>query len=370
MKKLSGKTIKGLVIASSIVTVGVFTTIIGINSNTLKARDKVTLSLVQNQVGQAKEKIKEANKAIEKATKVKEEATKEVETAEKTVKKAEEEKKIAEEEVKNAKTDEEKKIVEDKIKAIEEKIKKAEEEKKTAEEKVKKAEDIVKKAEEEKKVAQEEIEKVEEEKKITKQETKTTTQSKATTQSKTTEGKKSTTNSETKQPTVTNAADGSSKSLTDEQLKYMLEQAKKGEEIDRENYEKALEEKGIEVPEEKHTVEFHFFNTSNSITVRRHGDEDYWSKCGKNGQGCIWFVEFSCNMNECVGFSEPGSGALKDNVLIGRRGDILEYTMDAPKGKPGYRFKQWEVISANKNITDNGYDGVLISKYIAIYEKY
>ena len=126
--------------------------------------------------------------------------------------------------------------------------------------------------------------------------------------------------------------------------------------------------KGLKVPEEKHTVEFHFYSTLNPITIYRNYDEEFWSKCGTDGAGCIWFAEFSCDMNECEGFSEPGSNLLSGKVLIGRRGDILEYTMVAPKGKPGYRFKQWEIISDDKIFPDN--EGILVNRYRAIYEKY
>ncbi len=375
MKKLSVKATKGLFLASGVVTAGVCTLAMSINNNSFESSDKETLSFVENKtievekakvlveaeknIDEAKAKAETANEEVAKATETKEEAAREVKTLEEAVKKAEEAKKVAEAEVNAAKSEEERKVAEAKVKAMEEEIKKAEEERELANAKVKEAEKRVKEAEETRKTAEEVVKQAEEAKKTTE----TEIEKKATNVNKNT-------NNETKKSTETKAEEESSRSLTEEQLKYMLEQAKKGEKIDQENYEKALEEKGLKVPEEKHTVEFHFFNTKNPITVHRYGDEDYWSKCGKDGAGCIWFVEFSCDMNECVGFSDSGSDTLKEKVLIGRRGDVLEYTMEAPKGKPGYRFKQWEIISANKTVTNNEYEGVLVSRYRAIYEKY
>ena len=146
----------------------------------------------------------------------------------------------------------------------------------------------------------------------------------------------------------------------------MLEAAKKGEEKDKEAYKEAYKEKYGKEPEEKEsTLEFHFYSTLKTITVRRTSEYDNLAICGKDGSGCVWLIDFSCDMNKCVGFNEPGSGLLKGDVRIGRRGDISSYTMTAPDAKPGYKFKQWEIISARKNQTN----GVLIGKYIAIYEK-
>ena len=152
-----------------------------------------------------------------------------------------------------------------------------------------------------------------------------------------------------------------------------IEQAKKGEALQQQEYREAYYEKYGKYPEEeKSSVEFHFYSTMKTITIHRNEsktNENYWSGCGVDGRGCIWFADFSCDMNACEGFVEPGSGSLKNSIRIGRRGDILEYTMEAPKAKPGYKFKQWEIISANKNITNTETPGILISKYIAIYEK-
>ncbi len=138
----------------------------------------------------------------------------------------------------------------------------------------------------------------------------------------------------------------------------------------------AKEQEGKE-PEaqEEHTVEFHFYSTIRDLKVRRTGGSaNYWNDgtCGTDGSGCIWFAEFSCDMNECEGFAEPGTGLMKGTVTLGRRGDITEYVMQPPKAKPGYRFKAWEMISVNgKPITDkDGENGILLARYRAVYEKY
>ena len=150
----------------------------------------------------------------------------------------------------------------------------------------------------------------------------------------------------------------------------MLEAAKEGEKLDHQKYVDEYTKKYGHAPEEKTEVEFHFYSTLKDLKVRRNGDASHWAECGENGVNCIWFVEFSCDINECEGFAEPGSNELSGKVLIGRRGDTTEYIMQPPKAKPGYRFKAWEIVSANGTITQYGETGVLVSKYRAVYEKY
>ena len=356
MKKILSNVIKGFILTSSVAAVGICT--ITISNNSLKesnkdipsiADDKVfqvektkTLVESENRISENQSKVESSNEEIVKSTKIEEDDIEEIKNAEESLENTEKENNTIE----SKKEEEKNNTVESK---------KAEEKNNTVEsKKTEKQNNIVESEREE-------------------EQNDTIESKKAEEQNNTIESKKEEENSavESEKSNETNTEEESnSRTFTEEQLKYMLEQAKKGEKIDQDNYEKALEEKGLKVPEEKHTVEFHFYSTLNPITVYRNYDEEFWSKCGKDGAGCIWFAEFSCDMNECEGFSEPGSNLLSGKVLIGRRGDILKYTMVAPKGKPGYRFKQWEIISDNKVVSDNEYEGILVNRYRAIYEKY
>ena len=143
----------------------------------------------------------------------------------------------------------------------------------------------------------------------------------------------------------------------------MLDAAKKGEEADRQAYEKAYEEKyGKKPPEEgKTNVEFHYYSTNKKLTIRCR--EDF---CGDSSH--IWFVELQGDLDKCEGFTDS-NGKQVSTMLLGRRADITEITVTAPAAKPGYKFVGWELISS-KRITESEYgEGVLTGKYIATYEK-
>ncbi len=406
MKKLSSKAIKGILLTSGVVTASVCVLAMN-NKDAFEVSNKETLNLAETEkvetnevetlaevediVKEAEAKVEAANIAVQQAVEAEETAKEEVATAEAAVKEAEETQKIAEEEVKQAKTAEEKKAAEEKVEAAKAKVEKAKEEKNTAEAKAKETEEnrkaaeaTAEQAETERKTAVEtQAKEAEENKKNAEvtaekgeEESQNINETKGSKEEKSSETNKSTTTetSETKSKEEnTNSNEVAGRTLTDEQLKYMLEQAAKGEEADRKKYIDDYTEKYGHAPEEeKHEVEFHFYSTLRTLTIRRpesKDDEDYWSKsiCGEDGSGCIWFAEFSCDLNECVGFNK--SGSLVSKALIGLRGDITEYTMEAPAAKPGYRFKQWEITSAYKDLGGE-YGNVLVNRYRAIYEKY
>lgn len=388
-------------------------------------KPKVLLE-AEKEVNESKAQVAEANKELDQATEAKEAANKDVTAAEEAFNKAEENRKAAEEEVKKATTAEARKAAEAKVKAAQDavtkaqaakddavaKAKKAEEALAKAQDNIKAAEERVQKAEDNKKAVEEELKKSQSESEAnvqntaneqtkkepeeptqkpaletnqkteteTKKETtpevsKKTTTTTMTTSQKTTENKtqnntQSNTQNNTQNNTVTNPSTGSNRSLTDEQLQRVLEAAKKGEEADREQYIKDYTEKYGHAPEEEKTeVEFHFYNTVNPITVRLYDHEGYYtaSRCGETGSGCIWFAEFTCDLNQCVGFPDSSSKELKGDVVYSLRADKKEYTMNAPEARPGYKFKQWELISDRKN-TLYGQTGIAY-KYVAIYEK-
>ena len=263
MKKLSSKTVKGLLIASGVLTAGVCT--LAIKNNTLEADDLLVdndvmevkkanvLEEAENQVKEANAKALEADQEFAKATAEEEKAEAEVKKATEAYEKAESAKKAAEAEVKAAKTEAERKAAEEKVKAVQEEFKKAESTKKeaetkaqTAKENVKNAESVkeealnnVKKAEDNRKLVEEQVKKeaetttnkenveepkqqaVEEIKEEVKQEPKTTKKTTSSTTEKQTTQPKSSTKQAT--PTVTEAETNSSRGLTDEQYQRIQE---------------------------------------------------------------------------------------------------------------------------------------------------
>ena len=417
MKKLPFNATKGLLLGSGAIAV-IGACVVAVNANNLFKAKNENISLIENgiletqkakilvdaenEVNESKAQVEEANKEIEKATLAKEKAKKEVEAALEAITKAEKDKKLAEDEVKNAKTSKERAIALEKVKAASEAVNKAKATKNEANAKVQNAEKTIAEAQENKKVAEQRVQKAEDNKKAIEEEIRINEEAKANAQklaneqakknveentkkevkeqtpileSKTELEKKAPTESKTtkenKNATVTNPSTNENRSLTDEQLKKMLEAAKKGEEADRQKYIDEYTEKYGHAPvEEKQEVEFHFYSTLNPLTVRLYDHNNYYtsSRCGETGSGCIWFAEFSCNLDQCVGFPDSNTNELKGNVLYARRASIKEYTMKAPDARPGYKFKQWEIISDNKNKTVNGNTGIAY-KYIAIYEK-
>lgn len=334
----------------------------------------------EKEVQEAEVKLNAANEELKKAEATKNEATEAAKKADNAVQEANVAKEQAEKALRAAKTEEEKKVAQAKLDAAKAEQKRAEEAKKEADAKLKAAEEARLKAEEEarkaaktKKEAEAKKQAAEEAKKKAEAEAakkKAEEEAKAKAEITKKGTKTTTTENQNKNATVTNSETSESRSLTDEQLKKMLELAAKGEEKDREQYEKAYTEKYGHAPEEKHEVEFHFYSTLNPLTVRLYDHDNYYtpSKCGETGSGCIWFAEFSCDLNQCVGFLDTHTNELKDNVIYAKRASIKEYTMKAPEARYGYKFKQWEIISDRKNITVNGQTGIAY-KYIAIYEK-
>ncbi len=278
-------------------------------------------------------KVESTRKEVEKTTANQKAAEEELTKADDLLKNAKKAQEAAEAEVKSAKTAEAKKVAEEKVKA--------------AKEEVANATQVQKEANTKKQAAEEEAKQAEENIRNTQQSNNAITSNESKANESSTEQK-------------------SGGFLTDE----ILKKAAEGEKRDRENYEKALKEKGLTPPSNEHTVEFHFYSTLRDLKVRRNGDADYWATCGEDGVNCIWFAEFTCDMNECEGFAEPGSNELSGHVLLGRRGDTKEYIMQPPKAKPGYRFKAWEIVSAHGTVTQYGETGVLVSSYRAVYEKY
>ncbi len=408
MKKLSFKAMKGILLGSGVATAACacvvavnvnnsFKTTDGekisvVESEAIEAQDVKVLADAEKEVSESKVEVEQATKAIEVATEAKETAEMEVAVAEEELTKAEEAKKLAEAEVKNAKTEEERNVALEKVKETEEALTKATENKEEAEAKVQKAAKAVMEAENNKKEAEQRVKKAEENKKSIEEEIRKNSEVEEqkqqvsrpepakeeaeTKEASVTETKGESQNSETKtesqnnNTTVADSSTGESRSLTDEQLKRMLEAAALGEKEDREAYEKAYSDKYGHLPEEKHEVEFHFYSNLNPLTVRLYDHNNYYteSKCGLTGSGCIWFAEFSCDLNQCVGFLDSYTGKLVGDVIYAKRASIKEYTMKAPEARDGYKFKYWELVSDRKNVTINGQTGIAY-KYIAVYEK-
>ncbi len=346
--------------------------------NTESKTTQEQVEIANKAVEEAQAKVESTKKELEETTSAQKAAEVEATKADNLVKDAEKAKEAAEAEVLSAKTEEDKKAAQEKVEAAQAEVERATQvqkeaaaKKQAAEEAVKKAQEEALKAEAEKEAArkaqEEAARKAAEEERLASQAT--ALEENQTTTEKTKSANNSSNSTATSSETKAEENSTEKKSggvLTDE----ILKKAAEGEKRDRENYEKALKEKGLNPPSDEHTVEFHFYSTLRDLKVRRNGDAEYWDKCGKDGVNCIWFVEFSCDMNECEGFAEPGSNELSGHVLLGRRGDTKEYVMQPPKAKPGYRFKAWEIVSARGTVTQYGETGVLVSSYRAIYEKY
>lgn len=344
---------------------------------------------VEKEVKEAKKDFEEAEKQVEKAEKVKDAAEKKVKSANETIAKAIEAKKIAEKELASATTAEAKEAARAKLKAAEDSISKAKETKKEAQKEVNEATKAVKKAEEVKKEAEAKVEKtVEKAEEVKKAE-----------QSKQPETKKE-----------------SNRQFTDEQLKYMLEQAKKGEERQKKEYEekvKAIEEEAAakkaerearEAAEraaaEKEAQERAARESTESLKSRGYVKQDTQlsspelssaqrqvdvafdpnSKenprqiictggyCGdpatglKGDPGYIWFAKFESN---CPVFVEPGTGRLVNSVLIGRRSSVYSWIQYVPTYACG---KTLDLNTWNNNIRNEiiSYN-IAVNVYSAIY---
>ncbi len=309
-----------------------------------KAQNSSSGTKVSQVKKQAEENVSVDEKELSEAKEVQEKAEKEVKKAEEAISKASKVKEKALVDLQNAKTTEEKKAAQAKIEEATKEINQAQEAKKSAEKKV------------------EEAAKTVEQKSQNKQKqtvSNTTSQSNSTatnnnTQSTTNKNKSTTQNNTTTNQKETESEQGPKFDLS----KYEEIQKQINEQIEQ-------EKKRMEEEAQKKTVNFHFYTTTKTLTVRCNDES-----CGEGKQGYIWFVEFECDLNKCEGFDAPGTGLKKGDVFIGRRGDITEYTMEPPAAKYGYKFVAWELISANKNrITINGDEGLQIAKYVAVYEK-
>ena len=364
---LLGKFLAISVAATSICALGVnyYKTLESSDNKTLNYVEKDAVSsqktkelaevLNENEVAQTtvttsnEAKVENAVKEVEKATLNQKAAEEEVTKADTLLKNAEKVKEEALAEVEAAKTPEAKKAAQAKVETADAEVQKATQTQKEAVAKKQAADAAVKEA-------QEVVEQVKQEEETVNNQVNETSKNQTKNRVKKAEQpSKTTTNDE-----VGGAAKQRELSSADWDK---INEALKAE-------QERLAKEGNQKEPEEHNVEFHFYTTLRDLKVRRNGDASYWAECGVNGVNCIWFVEFSCDMNECEGFAEPGSDKLSGKVLIGRRGDTMEYVMQPPKAKPGYRFKAWEIVSAKGTVTKYGETGVLVSKYRAVYEKY
>lgn len=113
-------------------------------------------------------------------------------------------------------------------------------------------------------------------------------------------------------------------------------------------------------------------STERPVTARRYtiysatgtnGEFNFDEKCTQRDcHEYIWYAMFTCNLNECEGFNEPGSNRKSESVIISRRGDVVSITMNAPKAKAGYVFVGWEESTTTVNYAT-------MKSYRAVYKK-
>ena len=336
-------------ITTSLVSLGLVTYVGVLTTNQIKQEKQLTYIAKNDQKESSLKSPEQVEEELNEAKEAKKEAEQELKNAEETIQKALKEKEEATAELENVKTAEEKEEIQARIDAATEKMKQAEETKKSAEEKVEKATSVVEEKEQNKQITEEKIEEAEE---ITNKEV----------ASKASNTNSTTTNSTTQSPTKSNA--------TTEQKDGSEEQ---GNKFDLDKYQwlldkvnKTTEEQLKEIEEEakKKTVEFHFYSSNKELMLRCRGDH-----CGEDQQGYIWFVELECDLNKCEGFTDTTTGTEVSKLLLGRRGDITNYTVTAPAAKSGYKFVGWELVSTRKVATNELGTGALLGKYIATYEK-
>lgn len=377
-------------------------------------------TLVNNDaaVVEAEAAVTEATEKVEAAKEVQKEAEAELKAATTQVNEAKAKVEEAEAKLKNAKTAEEVKEAKAALNVAQKEVKTATKNQQAATDKVDKANEKVEKATEnqkqvtknlkevketvtetvtkqvEEKKNEEVTPKVEEKVETKKEDTKTSTQSTQTTPKKTEEPKKETQNN-------------SGRQFTDEQWEYILKQAAKGQALDEQaqadavaaqneeaekRRQERLEKEAQAQAEQQAREEFEEFiaeqneevkhwdernNTIESSSVLSSAADNANANVQVDGEhpitvnrgsfdnpdrGYIWFVEFNCDMSQCVGFPTPGSSKLAGSAVIGRRGSIDSITMNAPKARAGYRFKEWSSVT-----TTNKY-GVKMQTVTAIYE--
>ena len=102
------------------------------------------------------------------------------------------------------------------------------------------------------------------------------------------------------------------------------------------------------------------------VTVSVEGDsyvQEWLKEHPGRDANIIWWVQFSCDLDKCEGFDNHLGKGKTDKLLEGRRAEISEIEMTAPKAKDGYHFVGWK-----KGTTTIGESEVTVQSYEAIYE--
>ncbi len=390
MKKLSSKYLKvilAICLLTGICAVAVnydkvYAFVSGSNTKALSLADiKTSVIEAEKEVKEAKAQAQVAEEKLTEAKNEKKEAEKEVKTASKNVQKAEDAKKEAEKELAQATTKEAKKKAQKKIEQAKKQLTQAKEEKKEAEQKVETTTKQVEQAKEQVKQAEAKVENTTKKAEQVKEQEKKAEEKKETSQS--------------------------GRSFTDEQLQYMLEQAKKGEQRQKEEYEaqvKAIQEQAAAKKAEREAKEqaekealereeqarreresteslknrgvatqstvfgdreFTFaqehIDTPFDVDTRDNPQEVICTgeHCGgEENRGYIWFARFKSNYNI---FREPGSNNYVNNVLIGRRGCVSSWIQYAPSVINGQKFHvTWSVETTRE-------ENMLVNVYTATY---
>ena len=83
-----------------------------------------------------------------------------------------------------------------------------------------------------------------------------------------------------------------------------------------------------------------------------------------NGQ--IWWVEMSCDLKMCEGFTGHFNTAKVSVRLEGLRDSVNSITLKAPTAKAGYKFVGWKTYTVT--YTTNSGDKIDIRGFEAVYE--
>ncbi len=410
MKKLSVKTITGLLIASGVVTAVGYTIFAKNNlfeTNPILAVNDVgefkkanVLEEAENQVKEAQTKVETADQELAKATNAKKEAQAEFEKATEAIEKAEIAKSEAEAQVKAAKTENERKVAEEKVKAMEEKIKKAESTKKAAEAKVETATENVRKAEDNKKMVEEQVQAATKENikvnEVEKEQVKTVVQ-----EEQTKKEEEPTTENRTLPQWALDIAAANEQKAKEEQAKIEADNKNKADQAKAERAEKAAEEERkrqereaweADIKKQSDVVNgydtydrsFNFSSTPSNAAEERYlaSLDRVKSKVSgivtKNANitvdksvnlanGQIWWVEMSCDLTKCEGFTGHFNTAKVSVRLEGLRDSIENITLTAPKAKAGYKFVGWKTYTVTYTVNDTKID---IRGCEAVYEPF
>ncbi len=392
MKKISSKTIKGILITSGVVTMGVCMLAFkdNVKTNNLLIDNDITEVKEPNVLGETENQVKLANAKVE-------EAQAEVKKANEAIEKAEQAKEEAQAQVKVAKTEAERKVAEEKVKAMEEEIKKANDVKTEALNNVKKAEDN-------RKLVEEQVKK--EVKTTTKEENEESKKQEVKVQENVQKVENAQPETKTEESTSENrslpqwALDAAARNEQKAKDELAALEAKKAEDAakakaereakaaDEERARKEREAWEADIKKQSDVVngydtydkEYHFSsvpsnaaeeeyikslnrvksnvsgitNTHGSITV---------AKSEGTSKGQIWWVEMSCNLTMCEGFTGHFNTAKVSVRLEGLRDSINSITLIAPNAKKGYKFVGWKTYNVRYN------DEINIRGYEAVYEK-